>query len=227
MPRSTLTSRITSAEVGPRTKPGTRRAEILTCAVDVAKTDGLGAITLRRIATELGVAPSLSSHHFTSVELLVTAAFRSFNEAGLSKLIKTMAAADSPTAKISRFVRILETAEPSAAAVWVDVWRLGRSNKSLRAELDRQNTLWSDALADVLNEGLRQKVFRLTDPAASAFKLLVAVDGLFTQRLTRSADASTLTQMATTFVDAELGLRRPATVAPAAHPIPKARGVIP
>ncbi|WP_433755588.1 TetR family transcriptional regulator C-terminal domain-containing protein [Nocardia sp. CA-135398] len=150
---------------------------------------------------------------------IVTAAFRSVSESHLKQLREAMAAVVSPPAKIAQLVRTLETSDTGGAAICMDVWRLGRTNDALRAELDRQNGLWSDAVEDVLHEGIRLGVFRVEDPATSAFKLIVAVDGLFTQRLTQAADASTLIEMATTFADAELGLVPPATVAPAAHPV--------
>jgi len=204
--------------VGARRKdPDARRTEILNCAVRVAKTDGLGAVTLRRVATELGITPSLSSHYFSSLDQLVTSAFRCYSEAALDDLAEAMAAVDAPAAKIAQFLRILETPEVGSAAIWMDVWRLGRSNEALLAELHRQNASWAAALTEVLSDGLRAGVFRLADPAGSAFKLIVAVDGLSTQRLTHAAEANTLIEMATTFVDAELGLRPPDTVAPSVH----------
>ncbi|MGW0634953.1 TetR/AcrR family transcriptional regulator [Nocardia salmonicida] len=184
----------------------------------VAKADGLGAVTLRRVATDLGITPSLSSHYFSSVDQLVTSAFRCYSEACVQQLREAMAAVEAPAAKIAQFLRILESPETGGAAMWMDVWRLGRSNEALHAELDRQNTIRLAALTEVLSEGQQAGVFRLTDPALSAFKLLVAVDGLSTQRLTQAAEVATLIEMATTFADAELGLRSPATVAPSAHP---------
>ena len=38
--------------------------------------EGLSAVTLRRVAADLGVTPGLVSHYFSSAEQLITAAFR-------------------------------------------------------------------------------------------------------------------------------------------------------
>ena len=59
-----------------RKLPAERHDELLRRAVEISRTDGLGAVTLRKVAADLGVTPGLVSHYFSSAEQLITAAFR-------------------------------------------------------------------------------------------------------------------------------------------------------
>ena len=60
-----------------RKLPAERHGELLAKAVEISQAEGLSAVTLRRVATDLGVTPGLVSHYFSSAERLITAAFRS------------------------------------------------------------------------------------------------------------------------------------------------------
>ena len=59
-----------------RKLPAERRGELLGRAVQIARTEGLSAVTLRRVAADLGVTPGLVSHNFAAAEQLTAAAFR-------------------------------------------------------------------------------------------------------------------------------------------------------
>ena len=58
-----------------RKLPAERHGELLAKAVEISADEGLSAVTLRRVATDLGVTPGLVSHYFSSAEQLITAAF--------------------------------------------------------------------------------------------------------------------------------------------------------
>ena len=59
-----------------RKLPAERHGELLGRAVEISRADGLSAVTLRKVAADLGVTPGLVSHYFSSAEQLITAAFR-------------------------------------------------------------------------------------------------------------------------------------------------------
>ena len=59
-----------------RKLPAERRGELLARAVEISQAEGLSAVTLRRVAADLGVTPGLVSHYFSAAEQLITAAFR-------------------------------------------------------------------------------------------------------------------------------------------------------
>lgn len=57
----------------PRTPNPTRRAELLTAAVDYAIEHGISDLTLRPLAQGLGVQPNTLTHHFGTKEQLLSA----------------------------------------------------------------------------------------------------------------------------------------------------------
>jgi AcrR family transcriptional regulator len=59
-----------------RKLPAERHGELLAKAVEISQAEGLSAVTLRRVAADLGVTPSLVSQYFSAAEQLITAAFR-------------------------------------------------------------------------------------------------------------------------------------------------------
>ena len=63
--------------------PAERHGELLAKAVEISQAEGLSAVTLRRVATDLGVTPGLVSHYFSSAEQLIAAAFRTAADADL------------------------------------------------------------------------------------------------------------------------------------------------
>src|SRR3954464_15300572 len=58
-----------------RKQPEERREEILSEAASIALDQGLERITLRAVATRLGVRPGLISHYFPAAEYLVDESF--------------------------------------------------------------------------------------------------------------------------------------------------------
>ncbi len=84
-----------------RKLPAERHGELLRRAVEISRAEGLSAVTLRRVATDLGVTPGLVSHYFSSAEQLITAAFRTAAAADLAEARRELMAAEpTPTAKI-------------------------------------------------------------------------------------------------------------------------------
>ena len=81
-----------------RKLPAERRGELLAKAVEISAAEGLSAVTLRRVAADLGVTPGLVSHYFSSAEQLITAAFTTAAVADLTEARSRVAAAETPTA---------------------------------------------------------------------------------------------------------------------------------
>ena len=85
-----------------RKLPAERHGELLARAVEISAAEGLSAVTLRRVATDLGVTPGLVSHYFSSAEQLITAAFRTAAVADMSEARSRVAAALTPTGQDGR-----------------------------------------------------------------------------------------------------------------------------
>ena len=101
-PSSGRTKVVASTTRDARRKlPAERHDELLRRAVEISRTDGLGAVTLRKVAADLGVTPGLVSHYFSSAEQLITAAFRTAATEDLEAARALMADQPTPTAKIN------------------------------------------------------------------------------------------------------------------------------
>ncbi|MFD6447606.1 GntR family transcriptional regulator [Promicromonospora sp. NPDC060204] len=75
------------AAARPPSDPGLSRDELLRAAVEIADTEGLEAVSMRRLAAHLGVGPmSLYRHVANKDELLVEMADRVFGEIELPKI---------------------------------------------------------------------------------------------------------------------------------------------
>ena len=90
-----------------RKLPAERHGELLAKAVEISAAEGLSAVTLRRVATDLGVTPGLVSHYFSSAEQLITAAFTTAAVADLDEARSRVERRETPTAKIDALMDYL------------------------------------------------------------------------------------------------------------------------
>lgn len=202
------------ARPGRRKAPAERRAEILARAVQVSLQDGLEAVTLRRVASDLGITPGLASHYFASADLLVTAAFAEAATRGLEVMMRELAGDQDPYRQIRTAINLLLCGGIAESnALWLDAWKLARRNEHLSAELTRQISAWTAALAEIIAAGVGKKAFAVRDPHDSALKILVIIDGLGLQSNARVIDQDTLLATATRFIGDELGVP-PGALAP-------------
>lgn len=101
--------------------PAERRGELLAKAVEISQAEGLSAVTLRRVATDLGVTPGLVSHYFSSAEQLIAAAFRAAAVADLDEARARVDAASTPSAGIDALMDyVLGDVSEEAGALWLD-----------------------------------------------------------------------------------------------------------
>ena len=112
-------------------------------------------MTLRRVATDLGVTPGLVSHYFSSAEQLITAAFTTSADADLAEARSRVAAADSPTAKMGALMDyVLDESSEDASALWLEAWSLGRRNDALAAAANALTVEWLACIADIVRYGV-------------------------------------------------------------------------
>ena len=119
-----------------RKLPAERHGELLAKAVEIAQAEGLSAVTLRRVATDLGVTPGLVSHYFSAAEQLITAAFRTAAVADLDEAqIPRRGGVERRRAKMDALMDyVLDEPGDDASALWLEAWSLGRRNAALAAE---------------------------------------------------------------------------------------------
>ncbi len=190
-----------------RKLPAERHDELLRRAVEISRTDGLGAVTLRKVAADLGVTPGLVSHYFSSAEQLITAAFRTAAAEDLETARENMAGQPTPTAKIHALMDYtLDESSMDASALWLEAWSLGRGNPALAAEANALTEQWLSCIAEVVQEGKAGGEFHVGDADVVARRLLTMIDGLGAQMVVRAVAPAELKHIARSYVVSELHL---------------------
>ncbi|MGH3643979.1 MAG: TetR/AcrR family transcriptional regulator [Mycobacterium sp.] len=195
----------TEARDAKRKLPAERHGELLAKAVEISQAEGLSAVTLRRVATDLGVTPGLVSHYFSSAELLIAAAFRTAALADLDAARARIDAAPTPTAGIDALMDYaLGDVSEDASALWLDAWSLGRRNPTLAAEANALTDDWLALIGDLVQAGRETGEFHVPDADAAARRLLILIDGLGAQKVIRNAAGDEIEHIARSYVASEL-----------------------
>ena len=184
-PHSRVVGRLISYHVGmvsrgSRRPPEERRQQIIDAAVELADTVGLDRLTSRDVAAELGIAPGLVHHYFGSMDGLVVAAFHQVVSAERDEVAQAIAALPPLPALCYYIARELDGAQLTAR-VWMSAWVAAPRRPELAIEIDRQMLEGLDMLTALLQRGVDSGVFRVADPRASAFRILVLIDGILVQ----------------------------------------------
>jgi AcrR family transcriptional regulator len=202
-----LTTGITAARDAKRKLPAERHGELLTKAVEISQAEGLSAVTLRRVATDLGVTPGLVSHYFSSAEQLIAAAFRTAADADLDGARARVDDEEIASAKVGALMDyLLDDVSDEASALWLDAWSLGRRNPTLAAEAAVLTDDWLDFIGGIVREGQDSGEFTVVDVEVSARRLLIMIDGLGAQKVIREATADELKHIARSYFEFELGM---------------------
>lgn len=189
-----------------RKLPAERRGELLGRAVQIARTEGLSAVTLRRVAADLGVTPGLVSHYFAAAEQLTAAAFRAAAQQDLDAANARVEAQPTASAKILALIDyMLADDGDDGSALWLETWTLARRNPVLAAEADELTAQWVARIADIVAAGVEAGEFRVDGRVdAVARRVLTLIDGLGSQKVVRAVPAAEATQIARTYVQSEL-----------------------
>jgi AcrR family transcriptional regulator len=192
-----------------RKLPAERRSELLAKAVEIAAAEGLSAVTLRKVAADLGVTPGLVSHYFSSAEQLIIAAFRSAAVADLAAARSCVDAASTPIDKMAALMDyVLDDSSDDASALWLEAWSLGRRNGLLAAEARDLTDEWLACIADIVRAGVAEDVFRVDDVEVAARRLLTMIDGLGAQKVVRAVPVDEAKHIARAYFASELGVSR-------------------
>ncbi|WP_164478445.1 TetR/AcrR family transcriptional regulator [Mycolicibacterium stellerae] len=190
-----------------RKLPAERHGELLAKAVEISAAEGLSAVTLRRVASDLNVTPGLVSHYFSSAEQLITAAFTTAAVADLADARTRVAAAETATAKMDALMDyVLDESSEDASALWLDAWSLGRRNAALAAEANTLTDAWLEILADIVRLGVGSGEFHAADADVAARRLLTMIDGLGAQMVVRAVPSREAKHIARSYFTSELGI---------------------
>ena len=191
-----------------------RVEQISSAAQSLAREAGLSAVTLRAVATEIGVAPALVAHYVPSMDALVGDTFAAVvgdELAEVEELARSRSGAAEALAAV--LASLLDEGRAEVTLIWVQSWSLGGRNDALAGRVREQMDAWRTFLAGVIDDGRRAGAFRCDDPGAIAAQILGMVDGLNAHSLVAWQDASERTRLLLRSVEAMLDLDPGALVA--------------
>ena len=191
-----------------RKMPAERHGELLAKAVEIAHAEGLSAVTLRRVAADMGVTPGLVSHYFSAAEQLIAAAFRAAALADLDEARSRVEAASTPGDKMAALLDyVLDEDGDDGSALWLETWTLRRRNAALAAEAEELTDQWLACIAAILASGADTGEFTVPDVEVAARRLLIMIDGLGAQKVVRAVPAAEAKHIARVYVASELGVK--------------------
>jgi AcrR family transcriptional regulator len=192
-----------------RRKPPTERYdEMVVLASAIALSEGLGSLTLRRVAQALSVAPGLVSHYFPNVDDLVAAAFSHAVGEERAGIFAALALETDPVQQMRALLAMLLDEQSDAVSLlWLDGWQASRQRPALQRAVTGQMLAWRQDLAGLIERGCLAELFQVGDPAECALRILALIDGLSVQAaIRRGISYASVREMVVANCERELGL---------------------
>jgi AcrR family transcriptional regulator len=162
-----------------------RRAELASAVWRLASREGLGAVTMRRVAAEAGWSTGALAHYFADKEELLIFAFETVADRVGSRIVNAAEHTRDPLELVR--VQLVEglpvdSERRAEVRVWFAFLGLAETRPQLaRAGRDAYR-LWRERVAKTLAAGQRQGlVDDSLDPEREAAALIALVDGLAIQ----------------------------------------------
>lgn len=185
-----------------RKAPEERRQEILDATVEMAIGRGLDAITVRDVARAVGVVPGLIHHYFGSMEELIAEAFGTWADR-LFDEVRDLPEDLPPAARIADLILSLTPQQ----RFWSDALGAAVRHRELRKRARALTVAYLDYVEGVIRDGVRDGSFVCADPRASAWRIILLLDGLVPMVFViRLVDLTQARQLAAGVVEYELGL---------------------
>ena len=171
-----------------RMSPHDRRQVIIDATLEVARERGLGATTVREVASRMETSSGLVHHYFDSMDDLLAAAFEQAASGDLQRARAALANAPTPTAALDVFVRSYAPAHSDwTMQLWLDAWAEAARRPALQRVSRRLNREWQSIVSEIIAAGATSGEFRSDDPDAAAWRLLSLLDGLALQVVAHDA----------------------------------------
>lgn len=162
---------------GARKSSDERRDEIVRATLRLVAAKGFAGVTLREVATEVGVVHGLIRHYFASRDELVAAAFDFAVTTELERDRELLEALD-PIAALAGW---LAATNENHYHVWIDAWSEAPRTPTLAAALARHHVDCERILARVIERVVDAGAGASADPAADSRLLTAVADGMAVQ----------------------------------------------
>lgn len=190
-----------------RKSPAERGEEMRAAAREIARTEGLAAVTLRSIADRVGVARTLVVHYEPSMEALVVATFRAVAEEELAEMRAITDAQTSPTDALRVLTHtLLETGRDDVTALWAEAFVLGRRTATLKDAVRDLMDRWQAFVVGLIQQGIRAGEFQTNDAPAVAWQYIGMIDGINSHALVNYGAATQRGRLVCHAMEHELGL---------------------
>jgi AcrR family transcriptional regulator len=156
-----------------RKSPDVRRQEILDALIAVGSTRGLDGITVRDVAQQAKVAPGLIHHYFPSLDELLTTAFGEWADRSLRRTLKE-AEGVSPRVALA----LLVADNTPEQRLWSDALSTASRSELLKKRAQELSIGYRDHVEAVIRSGVEDGTFTCTDPQATAWRVILILDGL-------------------------------------------------
>lgn len=154
-----------------------RREQIIGATLRIVARKGFASVTLRDVATEVGIAHGLIRHYFAGRDELVAAAFDHAVTAELASDEQLLAGLDPIAALAAWF----STTPEDHYLVWIDAWSEAPRNPALAAALERHHRDCERILADVIRRAVAAGAASSADVDADSRMLTALADGMAVQ----------------------------------------------
>lgn len=179
----------TSIKTRTRKSPAQRSAEILEAATQLAREQGLSALTLRSVAERAGVASGLIAHYQPSMDDLVATVYGDLVGVEIREVEALLGEHPDASARMAALIAtLLDGTREDLTVVWVEAWALGRRNSALAVAVREQMDVWHRLVADVIDDGRATGAFTTPNSSDAAWQLLGMIDGLNAQSLARGIE---------------------------------------
>jgi len=154
-----------------------RRDEIVRATLQLVAVKGFAGVTLREVATEVGVVHGLIRHYFASRDELVAAAF----DFAVSAEIESDRVLLEGLEPVSALAGWLAATPEHHYRVWIDAWSEAGRTPALAAALDRHHRDCERILTTVIERIVDAGLGASADPAADSRLLTAVADGVAVQ----------------------------------------------
>lgn len=164
-------------------RSGEARARILASAVRVLRARGFDSTRIADVAKDAGVSSGLVIYHFTTRELVLSAALRFAEEQFLQDLESALADVEDAGDRLKLFLERtfhLEDSDdlPPSWVLWPAVWQQAIRSPEIRRDREELDRRLRDIIANVVRQGQAAGRFADVDADRFARTLSALTDGL-------------------------------------------------